>query len=55
MPPIFANADRADILDKYAVFGPIGTGLIVAAPIIVTAVIMGITEVRKSKAKEVPA
>ena len=55
MPPIFANADRADILDKYAVFGPVGTGLIVAAPIIVTAVIMGITEVRKSKAKEVPA
>ena len=55
MPPIFASADRADILDKYAVFGPIGTGLIVAAPIIVTAVIMGIMEVRKSKTKEVPA
>lgn len=56
IPQIFANAERADILDKYAFLGPIGTGLIISAPIIVCAVIMGICEVRKTaKTKEVSA
>ena len=53
MPQVFANADHQDILTKYAVFGPIGTGLVISAPIILFAVIMGAVAIRKQKAKEV--
>lgn len=49
IPQVFANADEKALLDKYAVFGPFGTGLILIIPYIILALIMGICEVRKNK------
>jgi len=49
LPQIFVNAGEKDLMDKYAVFGPLGTGLILIVPYIILAVIMGICAVRKSK------
>ena len=53
LPQIFANANAPELVDKYAVFGPVGTGLLIALPVMILAVIMGIVTVRRSRKKEV--
>ena len=51
IPQVFANANEQEMLNKYAVFGPFGTALVVALPMMVFAVIMGITVTRKKEVK----
>ena len=49
IPQVFSNANEQELLDKYAVFGPFGTALLVALPTMILAVIMGIIVTRRNK------
>lgn len=51
IPQVFSNANEQELLDKYAVFGPFGTALIVALPTMIFAVILGIIVTRKKEVK----
>ena len=49
IPPVFLNANEQAMIDRYAVFGPFGTGLITGLPMLILAIIMGIAVLRKDK------
>ena len=55
IPPVFENAYATESLEKYAVFGPFGTGLIAALPLILFSLIIGIVFVIKNRKTEVTA
>lgn len=52
IPPVFENAYAADKLEQIAVLGPGGTGLIIALPFFILAIVMGISVIRKNSKSE---